>query len=683
MNRLARETSPYLLQHADNPVDWFPWGDEAFELAKTHDKPVLLSVGYSACHWCHVMAHESFENREIAALINEHFVPVKVDREERPDVDAVYMNAVQALTGAGGWPMTVALTPAGKPFFGGTYYPPDDRLGQPGFKRVLTSLADAWKTRRGEVDEAAETLTRQLGAVQLLAGAEALDEDLAASALETLDHTFDPDYGGFGNAPKFPPHTGLEFLLLRPEPRALELATETLDKMAHGGIYDQLGGGFARYSVDERWLVPHFEKMLYDNAQLVSRYAEGYARTQKPLYKRVVEETLAFLQRELQSPEGGFYSALDADSEGEEGKFYVWRAAELGELLGDDAELVKARYGVTPAGNFEGHSILFAAQPVEALAAQFSLTADEVTVRLERAKKTLLEARAPRVRPGLDDKVLCSWNGLMLGALADAGRVLGRADYLETARDTARFLRRVFFKDGRLTHTYKAGDARVEGMLEDYSYFALGLVALYHATLEGEWLLLALTMAETIVSEFHDPAGGFFSTVAEADLIVRPKDLFDAATPSGNGAAAQLLVTTSRYTDDHAWEDLAVDTLKPLQEAMRRYPTGFASLLTAFETLYAPRREVVVFGERSDARTQALLEVLDAASLPHTALALIESPDDPLVARLPFTQGREMVGGEPTAYVCEGGACRLPVTTPEGLREQLERSVLGDGSPRN
>ena len=671
MNRLADETSPYLLQHADNPVDWFPWGDEAFAAAKMRDKPILLSVGYSACHWCHVMAHESFENPEIAALMNEHFVPVKVDREERPDVDAVYMNAVQALTGAGGWPMTVALTPAGKPFFGGTYYPPDDRLGQPGFKRVLLSLANAWTARRGEVDEAAETLTGQLGAVQLPAGVGELDRDLAPSALETLSGTFNPTHGGFGNAPKFPPHTGLEFLLLRPEPRALEMATKTLDEMARGGIYDQLGGGFARYSVDEKWLVPHFEKMLYDNAQLVSRYAGAYARTHKPLYKQVVEETLGFLARELRSPEGGFYSALDADSEGEEGKFYVWEANELDALLGDDAELIKAHYGVTPAGNFEGHSILFVTQPVEALAGQFSLTEDEVGERLERAKKVLFEARKPRIRPGLDDKVLCSWNGLMLGALADAGRVLQRDDYLDTARETARFMRQVFYEDGRLTHTYKAEQARVEGMLEDYSYFALGLVSLYHATLESEWLLLALTMTETIVNEFHDPAGGFFSTVAGADLIVRPKDLFDAATPSGNGAAAQLLVTLSRYTDNRAWEDLAVDTLKPLQEAMRRYPTGFASLLTAFEMLYAPRQEVVVFGERSDARTRALLEVLDTVPLPHTALALIESPDDPLMARLPFTQERGMVNGEPTVYVCEGGACRLPVTTPEALREQL------------
>lgn len=517
MNRLADETSPSLLQHADNPVDWFPWGDEAFAKAKAEDKPVLLSVGYSACHWCHVMAHESFEDPGIAALMNAHFVPVKVDREERPDVDAVYMSAVQALTGSGGWPMTVALTPAGKPFFGGTYYPPDDRLGIPGFRRVLRGLADAWTTRRDEIDAAAESLTGQL-VTPLPAGEGELDPTVAEAALETLSGTFDAAHGGFGNAPKFPPHTGLTYLLARPEPRALEMALHTLDKMAEGGLYDQLGGGFARYSVDARWLVPHFEKMLYDNAQLVSRYAEAYAKTQKPLYRRTVEETLTFMERELRDPEGGFYSALDADSEGEEGRFYVWREDEL-DVLGEDAELVKAHYGVTSAGNFEGRNILFVATPVEALAERFGLPETEVEARLGRAKARLLEVRSTRVRPGLDDKILCSWNGLVVSAYADAGRALGRADYLETARETARFIRRAFYVDRRLKHTYKAGQAKVEGMLEDYVYLACGLVDLYRATLESEWLLWALELAETVVGEFHDPeAGGFYSTVAASTL---------------------------------------------------------------------------------------------------------------------------------------------------------------------
>ena len=669
-NRLKDETSPYLLQHAENPVDWFPWGDEAFELAKAQDKPVLLSIGYSACHWCHVMAHESFENPQLAELINELYIPVKVDREERPDVDAVYMNAVQALTGAGGWPLTVFLTSEGKPFYGGTYYPPEDRLGHPGFRRVLTSLAGVWRARRGEALAAAESLTGQL-ATQIPAVPGDLDKTITEDALETLYSTFDPVYGGFGGAPKFPPHTALKFLLLRPEPRASEMATVTLDKMAQGGLYDQIGGGFSRYSTDARWLIPHFEKMLYDNAQLVSRYAYGFAQTQKLLYRRVIEDTLAFAERELMSPEGGFYSALDADSEGEEGKYYVWTAAELGTLLGDDAELLKAHYGVTPAGNFEGHSILFVAQDVETLAERFSLSETEIAEKLKRAEEILFTERQNRVRPSLDDKILCSWNGLTLAAYADAGRVLGREDYLETARKTAQFMQQTFDQNGRLKHTYKAGQAKVEGLLEDYVYFAQGLMALYGATLESEWLLLALDLTETIIKDFYDAeAGGFFSTVPGGDLIVRPKDLFDAATPSGNGAAADLLVTLSRYTDNRAWEDLALETLKPLQEAMRRYPTGFASCLVAVDKLYAPPREVVIFGNRGDPETQALLAVLNEFDLTHAALALIETENDPLITKLPFTQNRGM-SGRATAYVCERGACRLPVTTPETLREQL------------
>ena len=672
-NRLKDETSPYLLQHAENPVDWLPWGDAAFAAAKAQDKPVLLSIGYSACHWCHVMAHESFENPETAALMNEHYISVKVDREERPDVDAVYMSAVQTMTGSGGWPLTVFLTPEGKPFYGGTYYPPEDRLGHPGFRRVLTSLAEVWKTRRGEALGASESLTGQLkAATQIPANSGELSPEVMVSALETLSSTLDPVYGGFGDAPKFPPHTGLAFLLLRPEPHALEMATATLDKMAQGGVYDQLGGGFSRYSTDARWLVPHFEKMLYDNAQLVSRYAEAYAKTQSPLYKRVIQDTLTFIERELKDPEGGFYSALDADSEGVEGKYYVWTASQLDALLGDDAELVKARYGVTPAGNFEGHSILFVAQSIEALAEQSSLSKNEVTEKLEHARQTLFNARQPRIRPGLDDKILCSWNGLLVSAYADAGRVLRREDYLETAQATAKFMRDTFYQNGRLNHTYKAGQAKVTGMLEDYTYFALSLVALYQATLEGEWLLLALELTETVVNEFYDTdAGGFFSTVSGDTLIIRPKDLFDAATPSGNGAAAELLVTLSRYTDNRSWEDLALATLTPLQEALRRYPTGFGSCLTATEQLYAPPREIAVFGDRNDPATQALLAVLAEADLTFTAVALIETPDDPLVAQLPFTQNRGRVDGQPTAYVCERGACRLPVTTPEALAQLL------------
>lgn len=672
MNKLAEETSPYLLQHAANPVDWYPWGEAAFARANAEDKPILLSIGYSACHWCHVMAHESFENLEIAALMNAHYVSVKVDREERPDVDAIYMNALQAMTGSGGWPLTAILTPGGKPFFCGTYYPPEDRLGQPGFPRLLTSLANVWATRRDEALEAAETLTGQLGALALPAAAGELSPGIAEDALASLQSRFDGVHGGFGGAPKFPPHTALQFLLSRPEAEALTLAMVTLEKMAEGGIYDQLGGGFARYSVDERWLVPHFEKMLYDNAQLVSRYAEAYARTGGLIYERIVEETLAFVKRELGAPEGGFYSALDADSEGEEGKYYVWSSGEIDALLGDNADIFKARYGVTETGNFEGQNILFVAESISALAERLSLTEAEVEARLARARGVLFEARQSRVRPGLDDKILCSWNGLMLAAWADAGRVLERDDYLETARETAHFLRRAFYWDGSLHHTYKAGEAKVEGLLEDYAYLALGLLALYRATLESEWLLWALELTETIVREFHDPeTGGFFTTVAGSGLIVRPKDLFDAATPSENGAAVQLLAILARYTDNRAWEDLALATVRPLQEALRQHPTGFASLLVALEILYAPPQEIAIFGARDDPETQAMLELAKTVS-PFTAVALIEDETSPLIAKLPFTEGRGRVGGKPTAYVCERGTCRLPVTTAEALRVQLE-----------
>jgi len=556
-NRLAAETSPYLLQHADNPVDWFPWGEDAFAKARAEDKPILLSVGYSACHWCHVMAHESFEDEGTARLMNALFVNVKVDREERPDVDAVYMNAVQATTGAGGWPMTVVMTPEGKPFFGGTYFPPDDRYGRPSFKRVLVSLADAWRTRRGEVLEAAESLTGHLGALAKLPPQEGeLSPDNLMTALGALKESFDPEYGGFGGAPKFPPHSALEFLLLRPEPEAREKALKTLDKMAAGGIYDHLGGGFARYSVDAVWLVPHFEKMLYDNAQLVQRYAEAYRQTGRARYKEVLEETLGWVLREMTGPEGGFYSALDADSEGEEGKFYVWSEEAFDALLGEDARLAKAYFGVSSMGNFEGHNVLHTPHSKEAIAARFGLGEGEVEAKLQAVKKILLEARETRVRPGLDDKVLLSWNGLILAAFADAGRILKREDYLETARKNARFLREKMIQGGGLYHTYKDGKAKVAGLLEDYALFGLGLVALYRATFESEWLELAVDLAEDIVARFHDAeGGGFFSTAEDAEaLIVRPMRTFCATSPRSS--------ESTRSMDDMA-SPLPGQTTKP------------------------------------------------------------------------------------------------------------------------
>ncbi len=675
-NRLASETSPYLLQHADNPVDWYPWGEEAFEAARREDKPILLSVGYSACHWCHVMAHESFEDPETAALMNRAFVNVKVDREERPDVDSVYMSAVQAMAGQGGWPMTVVMTPDGKPFFGGTYFPPEDRFGRPSFKRVILSLEDAWKHRRAEVLEAADKLTQYLGQLSSPPSTKGeLDETVLEDALAALKRSFDAQHGGFGGAPKFPPHSVLRFLL-RQGDAARQLAYHTLDKMALGGIYDHLGGGFARYSVDEVWLVPHFEKMLYDNAQLIQRYAEAFQRTGKPLYKQVVEETIAWARREMLGPEGGFYSALDADSEGEEGKFYLWSESEFDALLGEDARLAKVYFGVSAMGNFEGRNILHVPHSKEAVAERFGLSLDAFDAKLVRIKEALFEAREKRVKPGCDDKILTSWNGLMLAALADAGRVFKRQDYLELATRNAEFVRRELYRDGRLLHSYKGGQAKIDGLLEDYAYYGLGLVALYRATFQSRWLLLAFELAETIVARFHDPEGGFYSTADDAEaLIVRPKNYFDSPNPSENAATAELLLTLARYGHMPEGEALAADILKPMSEAMRKHPNGFGTMLCVLQGLLSPPREIAIFGDREADDARALLEVLEQHPLPYAAVALVAGPDDPLVARLPFLQGRDQTQGQATAYVCEGGACRLPVTTPKELERQL-RGVL-------
>ncbi|CAN5490545.1 thioredoxin domain-containing protein [soil metagenome] len=677
-NRLAAEASPYLQQHAHNPVDWYPWGDEAFKKAREEDKPVLLSVGYSACHWCHVMAHESFEDEATAKRMNRDFVNIKVDREERPDVDSVYMNAVQAMTGQGGWPMTVALTPGGEPFYGGTYFPPDDRYGRPSFRRVLDGLADAWRNRRDEVLTSAAGLTEHLQKLSSVPPAEGdFSETLLDEALKALAQHFDSRHGGFGGAPKFPPHHVLGFLL-RSHQRtgdagALAMAELTLEKMARGGLYDQIGGGFARYSVDERWLVPHFEKMLYDNAQLVERYLEAYQVTGWDFYQGVAEETLDWVKREMTGPSGGFYSALDADSEGEEGKFYVWSDEEIERVLGEDAALARAYYGVSSGGNFEGKNILFVPRDPRAVAERFSLSPERLAEKIRDIDKKLLAEREGRVRPGLDDKILLSWNGLMLAAFADAGRILDRRDYLDIAVKNAEFARDNMVEGGRLLHVWKDGRATVAGLLEDYAYYGTGLVALYRATLEPQWLEWALELAEVMVTHFHDADnGGFFSTADDAEkLIVRPKDFFDGAVPSGNAASAELLLVLSRYTDRRDWEELAANSLKPMLVGMKQQPNGFGLMLAVVDRLLAGPREIAIFGERGEESTERMLQSIHGRYLPNTVLALAEGADDPLTTRLPFLQGRDRVEGKATAYVCESGVCKLPVTTVEALAEVL------------
>ncbi|MEX2535286.1 MAG: thioredoxin domain-containing protein [Trueperaceae bacterium] len=672
-NRLSAESSPYLRQHQDNPVDWYPWGSEAFERAKREDKPVLLSVGYSACHWCHVMAHESFEDVETARLMNEYFVNVKVDREERPDVDSVYMNAVQAFTGAGGWPMTVLLTPQAEPFFGGTYFPPDNRYGRPSFRRVLEALASAWRERRDEVLGSAEQMHAYLRGLEKAGEAsEELDANLPSEALEELRRQFDGVHGGFGSAPKFPPHSVLRFLLARAEESAREMAHVTLRRMAKGGIYDQVGGGFARYSVDERWLVPHFEKMLYDNGQLLSRYSEAYRHSADPLYEEVIDATIGWMLRELRDPQGGFYSALDADSEGEEGRFYVWEEPAFELLLGEEAAMAKEWFGVTSEGNFEGRNILTAADDEEGFARRHGLALDELEERLARWRALLLAARKERVRPGLDDKIITSWNGLAMAGLADAGRVLHRPEYVEHARRTARFVRSNLWQEGRLFHVYGGGRAQIPGLLEDYAFLGHGLLALYHASFEEEWLLWLLELTHVIGRHFTDERGVFFSTPDDGEaLIVRPRGISDSAVPADNAVAAELFVHVARLTGDFELERLAQRAVAGLGALALRHPSGLGATLTTIEFLLHPPREVAVIGDPLDEATQMLLRIVQQQPLPYAVVAHADGPQHPLAERLPFLQGRDTVDGKPAAYVCEGGTCRLPLTDPGDLAREL------------
>jgi uncharacterized protein len=631
-NRLAHETSPYLRQHADNPVAWYPWGEEALSLARAQDKPILLSIGYAACHWCHVMAHESFEDEATAAYLNDHFINVKVDREERPDLDSIYMTAVVAMTGHGGWPMTVALTPDGRPFFGGTYFPPVPRYNMPSFRQVLEALVRAWRTQRDDIEANASQLTEHLSRTLSLGGSGPLDDDLFDEALGGLLRAFDADLGGFGRAPKFPPSMTLEFLLRvsqrRGDTMALHMAEFTLEKMAYGGMYDQIGGGFARYSTDDRWLVPHFEKMLYDNALLARVYLHAYQVTGRPLYRRIVTETLDFVLRELRHEAGGFYSSYDADSEGEEGKFYVWSAAEIRAALGAEAPLFMLAYDVTERGNWEGQNILNLPRSLEEVAEMAQTPLAEVEARLAAARQTLYAIRAERVWPGLDDKVLTAWNGLMLAAFAEAGRVLERPDYTAAASQNAEFLyENLRGENGRLLRTWKAGStARYNGYLEDYAYLADGLLALYQTTWEPRWFRWAQELADLMLAHFADAEnGGFYDTSDDHEqLIQRPKDVQDNATPSGNAMAAQVLLKLGLYTGNGRYWDSATQATSALAEALRRYPTGFAHWLCAADLITGDPQELAIIGDPAEAETQALLAVAQSQYRPNLVIAVGE-----------------------------------------------------------
>jgi uncharacterized protein YyaL (SSP411 family) len=653
-NRLAQETSPYLLQHRDNPVDWYPWGSEALARARRDNRPILLSVGYSACHWCHVMERESFEDPETAAYMNEHFVNVKVDREERPDVDALYMEAVQAMTGHGGWPMTVFLDPEGVPFYGGTYFPPDEGRGMPSFRMVMEAVAKGFAEKREELREGGERMRAHLGAIGRIEPAgEPADARLLEEAVAALRARADREHGGFGGAPKFPPASALELLLVRGE---REIVETTLDAMLAGGIYDQLGGGFARYSVDAIWLVPHFEKMLYDNALLARAYLHGWQALGHERYRRVCEETLDWALREMRGPEGGFYSALDADSEGEEGRFYVWTPDEIRAVLGDGAEAVIEHYGVSERGNFEGRNILHLA----------GAAAAPEPAGLSEARRALYEARVKRAWPGLDDKRLTSWNALIVAALAEAGAALGREDYLEAARGCANFmLESLRDGEGRLLRTYKDGEGRLNAYLEDHAFLLEALLALYEATFEWRWFEAARDLAETAIARFGDPErGGFFSTSDDHEaLIVRRKEIGDHPIPSGNSSAAMGMARLAALTGERRYEKQAEGVFRLFAKPAAQQPEAFAHLLRALDFHLAQTKEVALIGDD----LAELAAVVRGDFRPHLVLAGgPEGADTP-----PLLADRPALDGRPTAYVCERFACQAPVADPAALEELL------------
>lgn len=694
-NRLIHETSPYLLQHAHNPVNWYPWGEEALRKAKEEDKPILLSVGYSACHWCHVMERESFENEQIAAIMNRHFVSIKVDREERPDIDGIYMQAVQALTHQGGWPMTVFLTPDGRPFYGGTYFPPHDRRygGQvmPGFPNVLLTMADVYEKRRSDVEEQAQQIAdylNQRGPVrnQNLQPLHMLPLELLSTAGSKLAADFDTVNGGFGGALKFPSTMSLEVLLrlhlhhlngeigttvARPE---LEIVETSLQHMANGGIYDQLGGGFHRYSVDTEWLVPHFEKMLYDNALLSRLYLHAYLVTNNSMYSRVVEETLDYVVREMTSLEGGFYSTQDADSEGEEGKFFLWTPEEVkAGLLPDDAALFMSYYDVTESGNFESKNILH----VERDAALVAIDADVALVTLQdslaRSREMLFTVRAKRVKPGRDEKILTSWNGLMLRSFAEVARYLNRPDYLQVASKNAEFLLSNLRQDGRLLRTHKDGRAHLKGFLEDYVFLADGLLALYEADFNPRWFSAARFLMDEAIQLFADEQnGGFFDTGSDSEaLISRPKDIMDNATPAGNSVAVDVLLRLAAFTGESSYRQRADDYLQPLADMMVQHPSAFGHVLGTLDFALSPVKEFAIIGDPRAADTRVLIDVINERYLPNSVFACASLENQEAFAVIALLADRSQQDGKATAYVCQNFACQAPVTTPDELQNLL------------
>ena len=721
MNKLSTSTSPYLLQHAHNPVDWHPWGEEALAKARAEDKPIFLSIGYAACHWCHVMAHESFEDNEVAAFMNEHFVNIKVDREERPDLDGIYMQATMAMTGSGGWPMSVFLTPDLKPFYAGTYFPPVQRYNMPAFRDVLAGIARTWKEDRAEVDRVSGQLLGHLQqALNINVSTESsfTQDDLDRAARSLVDH-YDWENGGWGAAPKFPQPMAIQFLLRRASPSSagrgrsegggkaenasltptpspngkveLKIALHALKAMARGGMYDVVGGGFSRYSVDQFWRVPHFEKMLYDNAQLARAYLHAWQITGDEFFKRIVVETLDFLQREMTHPDGGFYSSLDADSEGEEGKFYVWSLEEIQEILQDESEFFEAAYGVTTRGNWEGKTVLQRALDDTSLAVRFKLDPETVPAKLAELHSKLLSARANRVRPGTDDKILTAWNGLILATVAEAARAMtseakqpsdGQQEipsvtalprhntYYTMATRNAEFMFNSLRSDGKLKRSWREGKVTNEVFLEDYAALILGLLELYQTDFDNKWFTTAKELADEMIELFNDPNGGFFDTAKDSeDLLLRPKDLQDNATPSGNALACEALLMLSEFTNHGSYRDLAERSLGLVTGMALQYPTAFARWLSAADFALGKVKQVAVVYETAGGDEWEMINFVRAVYRPNVLLAA--SPHPPSENSPPLLMDRPLKDGKPTVYVCEGFVCKYPVTAISELKELL------------
>ncbi len=693
-NRLIHESSPYLLQHAANPINWFPWGQEAFETAKREDKPIFVSIGYSTCHWCHVMERESFSDKEVAELLNKDFIAIKVDREERPDIDNVYMTVTQALTGSGGWPMTIFMTPDKKPFYAGTYFPKHQRWGRPGMMELLPKIAAAWRNDRQKILTSADQITQHVIRLSSRQPGTKLDQEILDQARQFFVQAYDPEYGGFGKSPKFPSPHQLNFLLRRyyhtRDEQALAMVEKTLTQMRQGGIYDQLGFGFHRYSTDARWLVPHFEKMLYDQAMLIMAYTEAYQATGKAFYAKVAEEIITYVLRDMTSAQGGFYSAEDADSEGIEGKFYLWTPKEIKTLLGEkDARLFSNVFNVKEGGNFEdagpGHhidqNILHLQKPLTNHAKDMDISEDQLRKRLEASRQTLFDARQKRIHPFKDDKILTDWNGLMIAALAKTGYVLNNQKYTAAASKAADFiLQNLTADNGRLLKSYRKGKAGSAAHLNDYAFMVWGLIELYQATYKANYLADAIALNEQMLSHFWDEQnGGLYITADDGEkLLVRSKEIYDGAIPSGNSVAVYNLLRLAHMTGKTDYMEKAEGIIKAFSDPVKQYPAGHSQLMVALEYALNPNYEVVIVGEPQKQDTRLMLAALRRPFIPEK-IVLFRTADKSTAGAItdiaPFTRSMATRNGQATAYVCQEFACRLPTTSIDQMLKNLKQDI--------